>query len=117
MHQSLLNIYHMSITVLVLPNHHHLHLHYNTVLLKIGREDKLFHQIKRYVEADLVVYGLNVAKGIDSCEEPSTYEEAVSLEDSSRWMISMKEEMESIHMNGTWDLVKLPKEKKAICCK
>ena len=25
--------------------------------------------------------------------------------------------MESLHKNGTWDLVKLPKEKKVDCCK
>ena len=25
--------------------------------------------------------------------------------------------MESLHKNGTWDLVKLPKEKKAVSCK
>ena len=25
--------------------------------------------------------------------------------------------MEYLHKNGTWDLVKLPKEKKAVCCK
>ena len=32
-------------------------------------------------------------------------------------MISMQVEMESFHKNGTWDLVKLPKKKKAVCCK
>ena len=32
-------------------------------------------------------------------------------------MIYMQEEMESLHKNGTWDLVKLPKEKKVIHCK
>ena len=67
--------------------------------------------------ADLVVYALNVLESIDTCEEPSTYEEAVSYEDFSRWMISMHEEMESLHKNGSWDLVKLPKEKKVVYCK
>ena len=41
----------------------------------------------------------------------------MSFEDSSRWMISMQEEMESLHKNDTWELVKLPKEKKIIHCK
>ena len=41
----------------------------------------------------------------------------MSYEDSSRWMISMQEEMETLHKNGTWDLVKLPKEKKVVRCK
>ena len=29
----------------------------------------------------------------------------------------MQEEMESLHKNGTWDMVRLPKGKKAIRCK
>ena len=29
-------------------------------------------------------------------------------------MISMLEEMESLHKKGTWDMVRLPKEKKSI---
>ena len=60
------------------------------------------------------MYALNVIENIDTCKEPFTYEEAMSSEDSSRWMIVMREEMESLHKNGTWDLVKLPKEKKAV---
>ncbi|KAF3622043.1 Ubiquitin carboxyl-terminal hydrolase 20 [Capsicum annuum] len=32
---------------------------------------------KKYVEADLIAYALNVAEGIDSDEEPSSYSEAV----------------------------------------
>ena len=57
-----------------------------------------------YGEADFVAYALNLIKGIDSSEEPSTYSEAVSCDDSGRWMITMQEVMESLHKNGTWDL-------------
>ena len=70
-----------------------------------------------YSEADLAAYVLSVADNIESSEEPSTYEEAVSCSDSSKWMIVMQEEMESLNKNGTWDMVRLPKEKKAIRCK
>ena len=52
---------------------------------------------QRYGETDLVAYTLNVVEGIDSSEEPSTYTEAASCDDSSRWMIAMQEEMESLH--------------------
>ena len=72
---------------------------------------------KKYGEADLVVYALSVADNIESSKEPSTYEEAVSCSDSNKWMIGMQEEMESLHKNGTWDMVRLPKGKKAIRCK
>ncbi|KAG8474438.1 hypothetical protein CXB51_034087 [Gossypium anomalum] len=68
---------------------------------------------KKYVEADLAAYVLNVAKYIDANQEPSNYFEAVSCEDSEKWMFAMQEEMESLHKNRTWDIVKLPKGKKS----
>ncbi|KAG8474731.1 hypothetical protein CXB51_031459 [Gossypium anomalum] len=64
---------------------------------------------KKYAKADLVTYALNVAEDIDANREPSNYSEAISYEDSEKWMFTMQEEMESLHKNKTWDLVKLPK--------
>ncbi|KAG8482828.1 hypothetical protein CXB51_024043 [Gossypium anomalum] len=72
---------------------------------------------KKYAEADLVTYALNVAEDIDANQEPSNYSEAVSCEDSEKWMFAMQEEMESLHKNRTWDLVKLLKGKKTVRCK
>ncbi|KAG8481596.1 hypothetical protein CXB51_026522 [Gossypium anomalum] len=73
--------------------------------------------LKKYAEADLVAYALNVAEDIDANQEPSNYFEAISCEDSEKWMFAMQEEMESLHKNKTWDLVKLPKGKKTVRCK
>ncbi|KAG8501429.1 hypothetical protein CXB51_003743 [Gossypium anomalum] len=73
--------------------------------------------LKKYVEADLVAYALNVAEDIDANQEPYNYSKAVSCEDSEKWMFAMQEEMESLHKNRTWDLVKLPKGKKVVRCK
>lgn len=72
---------------------------------------------QRYAEADLVAYALNVAEDIDTTEGPSIYSEAVSSKNSSKWMIAIQEEMESLHKNDTWKLAHLPKDKKAVCCK
>ncbi|KAG8489015.1 hypothetical protein CXB51_016942 [Gossypium anomalum] len=72
---------------------------------------------KKYAEANLVAYALNVAEDIDTNQEPSSYSKAVSCEDSKKWMFTMQEEMESLHKNRTWDLVKLLKGKKAVRCK
>ncbi|KAG8501303.1 hypothetical protein CXB51_003446 [Gossypium anomalum] len=72
---------------------------------------------KKYAEADLVVYALNVAEDIDVNQEPFNYSEAISCEDSEKWMFAMQEEMESLHKNKTWALVKLPKSKKIVHCK
>ena len=44
---------------------------------------------QKYGEANLVAYALSVANNIESIEEPSTYEEAVSCSDSGKWMIAM----------------------------
>ncbi|KAG8489513.1 hypothetical protein CXB51_017534 [Gossypium anomalum] len=74
-------------------------------------------QKQKYPEADLVAYALNVAEDIDANQEPSNYSEAISCEDSEKWMFAMQEEMESLHKNKTWDLVKLPKGKKTVRCK
>ncbi|KAG8488518.1 hypothetical protein CXB51_016434 [Gossypium anomalum] len=81
-------------------------LQYSIAKNRIRREIK---PPKKYVEADLVAYALNVAEDIDANQEPSNYSEAISCEDSEKWMFAMQEEMESLHKNKTWDLVKLPK--------
>ncbi|KAG8481754.1 hypothetical protein CXB51_027217 [Gossypium anomalum] len=91
-------------------------LHRNTLIAKnrTRRKTKL---PKKYAEADLVAYALNVAKDIDANREPSNYSEAVSCEDSKKWMFAIQEEIESLHKNRIWDLVKLPKGKKVVRCK
>lgn len=49
--------------------------------------------------------------------EPNTYEEAVASVDRSKWLAAMKEELNSLVKNDTYDLVMLPKEMKAIECR
>ena len=46
--------------------------------------------------------------------EPETYQEAILHEHKNEWDEAMKEEMRSLHENHTYDLVKLPKGKKAL---
>lgn len=46
--------------------------------------------------------------------EPVNAKEALS---DPKWIYAMKEELESIEKNSTWDLVDLPKGKKAISAK
>ena len=50
-------------------------------------------------------------------ETPFNFEEAVQSVDSDKWSAVMAEEMESLKKNQTWELVELPKGKKAIGCK
>ncbi|KAG8499322.1 hypothetical protein CXB51_005880 [Gossypium anomalum] len=65
--------------------------------------------LKKYDEANLVAYALNVAEDIDANQEPSNYSEAVSCEDSEKWMFVMQKKIKSLHKNRIWDLVKLPR--------
>ena len=46
--------------------------------------------------------------------ELETYQEAILHENKSEWVKAMQEEMRSLLENYTYDLVKLPKEKKAL---
>ena len=50
-------------------------------------------------------------------ETPSKFEEVIRLADSDKWSAPMVEEIDSLRKNQTWELVELPKEKKAIGCK
>ena len=60
---------------------------------------------------------MSVAEEIEGNSEPSNYSEAITSADYNNWMTAMQDEMESLEKNGTWDLVKLPKNKKPVRCK
>jgi hypothetical protein len=51
---------------------------------------------------------------IDKDPDPKTFLEAITGKDRKYWQNSMDDEMESIVSNETWELVKLPKGRKAI---
>jgi hypothetical protein len=57
-----------------------------------------------------------VAEDVDT-NEPCTYREAISCDESSQWLAAMGEEIESLHKNQTWELVKPPKGQKIVGCK
>ena len=49
--------------------------------------------------------------------EPSCFQEAIDCIDNAKWKVTMKEEMDSLEKNNTWELVKLPKDRKIVGCK
>ncbi|GBM04436.1 Retrovirus-related Pol polyprotein from transposon TNT 1-94 [Araneus ventricosus] len=46
--------------------------------------------------------------------EPDTYKETIASKESSEWLAAMKEDMDSLEANNTWELVNLPQDRKAI---
>ena len=46
--------------------------------------------------------------------EPKCYNEALQDENSSKWELAMKDEMNSLLGNQTWELTELPVGKKAL---
>lgn len=55
-----------------------------------------------------------VAVTCDESYEPKSYADAMKAADSEQWKEAMKEELESIEQNQTWELTDLPRERKAI---
>jgi hypothetical protein len=70
--------------------------------------------VKRLIEECNVAYAMSVAEEIEGNLEPSNYSEAITSANCNNWMTAMQDEMESLEKNGTWDLVKLPKDKKLV---
>jgi hypothetical protein len=50
-------------------------------------------------------------------DENSCYQEAVKCSNSDKWKEKMKDEMNSLAKNATWDLVELPRNRKTVGCK
>ena len=46
--------------------------------------------------------------------EPECYDEAIHMEDSVKWELAMKDEMDSLMTNQMWQLAELPRGKKAL---
>ncbi|KFM56508.1 Copia protein, partial [Stegodyphus mimosarum] len=53
----------------------------------------------------------------ENSENPSTYFEALSSNESDLWLEAMKEEIKALHENETWELVERPKGSKVINCR
>ena len=56
----------------------------------------------RYIEEfDYVVYAFNIASEAKELNESSTHKEVMTLNASRKWLITMKQEMESLAKNET----------------
>lgn len=60
---------------------------------------------------------LAATEEFNNYREPSTYREALESTDKEKWLGAMLSEINSLHENQTWDIVPLPKNRKALPCK
>ncbi|GJZ13145.1 retrotransposon protein, putative, ty1-copia subclass [Tanacetum coccineum] len=67
-------------------------------------------------ESNMAAYAFVAAEEEDT-HEPLTYQEAVAYADSSKWKAAIKEEMDSLRKNKTWELVYHPAGQKLVSCK
>jgi hypothetical protein len=51
---------------------------------------------------------------LTDCGEPKCYEETMQVDTKKKWEKGMKEEMDSLINNQTWDLVQFPTGKRAL---
>lgn len=77
------------------------------------REKRKVKAPERLGYVDLIAYALTTAHELEN-EEPKRYTEAIASQHSSQWLKAMHEEIESLHKNQTWELIKKPESKKTV---
>ncbi|GKV43399.1 hypothetical protein SLEP1_g50691 [Rubroshorea leprosula] len=73
--------------------------------IAIGRQRRETKPSQRYGYIDYVAYALSVTELV-KVEDPNTYWEGITSKESPYWPAAMTEEIESLHKNQTWELVK-----------
>ena len=68
---------------------------------------------KSAISADYEVYNTEEFQIED---DPTSFEEAMRSDHSSKWLETMKDEMKSMNANKVWDLEIIPKEAKIVSC-
>ena len=59
-------------------------------------------------------YGEWAAVTSTGSDEPKTVKEALAGPDKAKWMTAMEKDMESLRTHDVWDLVELPRDRKAV---
>jgi hypothetical protein len=73
---------------------------------QVRRSTRECHPSTRYPKSEYVL--------ITDDGEPKNFQEVQSQKDKQMWMKAMHEEMNSLHKNNTYELVKLPRGKKSL---
>jgi len=77
------------------------------------KNDKYYNQYQRIL-INLITNNVNIFYIKDTQKEPSTYKQAINGPEKEQWNNSMREELEELENQRTWELVNLPHNKKAL---
>ena len=89
--------------------------HEKETTLPTQREKRRIIPQRRYIkEWDYMAYALTFASEEESVNNPNSYKEAMASSDSSKWLVVIKQELESFTMNKIWFIVKAPRNKKVV---
>lgn len=62
-------------------------------------------------------YGINAIYELNSIYIPKNVEEVMRDKNRVKWLEAMREELNSMEKNETWDICELPSNRKAVGCK
>lgn len=79
------------------------------------RRIRIIRKPSRYLDSYLVILAFNAS--VSHNYVPDSYQDAISYSNSSKWFNVMKEELDSLKKNETWNLVKKPKKNKLVSYK
>jgi hypothetical protein len=85
--------------------------------MTIDRHIRVWKPVRRLIEECNTSFTLSCTEDVDCSAKMSTYIEAIVSGDREKRVVAMQEEMQSLEKNGTWDIVRLPAEKKVVHCK
>ena len=69
------------------------------------------------ISNDYIVYALEHESDLSIDNDPVSFDQAMSGENSDKWLMAMKEELKSMDDNNVWEMTELPKYSKRVGCK
>ncbi|KAK4447713.1 hypothetical protein QBC34DRAFT_302890, partial [Podospora aff. communis PSN243] len=90
-------------------------LPYNKISIEIPRKDnEYYNQFERILNINNCNDVVDIFLIKDTNKEPSTYKQAIEGPEAEQWIHSMREEVEELIKQNTWELTPLPEGRKAL---